>query len=301
MRSSRSPRPAEFAATHLVHQEILAGLRSACDVLESLSGLAVRLADEGQRSSRVPLREAIAAVAIRLDQVAGLLRSGAGVAPPDAAPLPAPASASALASASASAPAAAPATSQPPAELAGHRQCVLSASGPGFSVPGIIEFLCRSGRTGTLCVATTQDHFTLELIDGQLVHALSDNRPEDERLGTILCRLGAIPPPKLDRLRTLCQAESKAEGPLLGEVLEREELVSPEALLDALREQVRCLFQRLFSDDGEWFAFYEGCPAVPALHVRLNLMRLLLECARTVDERKQAHGRGTAAPDGSRS
>ena len=161
-------------------------------------------------------------------------------------------------------------------------RCVLSANGPGFSVSGLIEFLGRSGKSGTLVLATEHDKFKLRLVEGKLVHAECEQRPKSERLGEVLLRVGDLPKDRVNRMLELCK-EPPGDVPL-GEVLEREGLVTKEILDRALTEQVQQLFTRLCLDPGEWFAFYEGSPSFPALHVKLNLMQLLLDSARVQDE-----------------
>ncbi len=319
-------------------QEVLIGLRAACDLLGSLAMTASHVVrDPAQQQAHGALRHTIAALFPQLDRAYEVLQScagidlrlgrepaagpaavglaipglavappppwavapAAGVVPPGVVPAGfAPAavapgvsgSSAALAAvrrqttaAGASPTVAAELPAGPPRAM-GDRRCVLSASGPGFAIPSVIEFLCHSGKTGTLCVATQDDRFTLELLDGKLVHAVSERRPPNERLGTILLRDGAIPLERLAQFHELCRSEPKPDGLMLGELLERERLVSSSDLLEALSKQVSALFKRLFSGHGEWFALYEGRPVVPDLHVRLNLMKLLLDCARAADE-----------------
>ncbi len=163
-------------------------------------------------------------------------------------------------------------------------RCVLSATGPGFSISGLIEFLGRSGKSGTLRMATGGDVFTLRLVDGQLVHAECEQRPPNERLGEILVSRGAMDSTRLHRLLELCSSGWDDDRVRLGELLARENLISETELCDALSEQVRRLFARLFAGEGHWFGFYEGLPSYPRLHVQLRLMELLLDSSRVYDE-----------------
>ena len=150
--------------------------------------------------------------------------------------------------------------------------------------------MCR-GRipcaAGTLRVVTTTETFTLEVADGHIAHAVSDNTPPKARLGSILLARGAI---TMRQLKEFLRNYSGSSKPM-GEALEREELVSKQELQAALEQQVQCLFHRMFAQREATFWFYAGNPSHPEIHIRMNVIQLLLESARSSDEGKPGqHG-----------
>jgi hypothetical protein len=89
-------------------------------------------------------------------------------------------------------------------------------------------------------VRTKSESFTLEIVDGDVVHAVSDHPPEEQRLGNILVQRGAIDQETLESFLQRYAATTIK----VGEALERESLVDEEEMRDALRQQVQQLFHR---------------------------------------------------------
>lgn len=149
-----------------------------------------------------------------------------------------------------------------------------------IAIPELIGFLSNARKTGALWVHAPGEIFLLQIRDGVLVHATSDRTPEGERLGEILVEAGAL---SAEDLATFLKGAQTAE--MLGIALYREQRISEEQLLDALTIQAQRLFHRMLSTRHCVFRFQEGAQILVEHHVRLNVMQLLLETARTFDER----------------
>ena len=132
-------------------------------------------------------------------------------------------------------------------------------------------------------IATDTETFTLEIAGGHITHAVSDHSPPEARLGSILLARGTITEDQLDRFLTSYSSSSVP----MGEALEREELVSKQELQAALEQQVQGLFNRLFAEHEATFSFYLGNPNHPETHIRMNVIQLLLESARSSDEQSR--------------
>ena len=159
-------------------------------------------------------------------------------------------------------------------------QCVLRGISPALPVSTVLQFLGGQRKTGTLRVSTQEETLTIEIEDGHVVHAVSDTTPLDERLGNILLKRGAI---GAEQLLTFLD-EHHASSFRLGEVLEREGLVTREDLCGALEDQVKLLFRRLFAQPEATFYFYDGEQTQPDIHVKMGVTQLLLDSARISDE-----------------
>lgn len=161
--------------------------------------------------------------------------------------------------------------------------CVFRGQAPGMPVATLLQFLSTQHRTGTLQIATHDETFTIGLVSGSVVHAVSDGTPLDDRLGSLLLKHGALGAEQLTDLLD----RSSAEGMPLGRLIEDEDIVTPEQLQAALEEQVQLLFRRLFAQAEADFAFYEGGAARPEVGIDMDMTRLLLESARVADEEQQ--------------
>jgi hypothetical protein len=162
--------------------------------------------------------------------------------------------------------------------------CSLRGVSPALSIPMLLGLLSQQKVSGTLRVTAPHETFTLELSQGDVVHAVSDSPPSDQRLGRILVQQGAI---RGDQLAQFL-AKHGASPVRIGDSLQREELVRRDQLESALRLQVQCLFHRLFAVDKASFCFDEGRAAPPDVHIRESVLQLLLESARVRDEQERA-------------
>ncbi len=160
------------------------------------------------------------------------------------------------------------------------RKCVLSGTGPEVEIPELLELLSCHRKTGTLRVKTADEMFTLEISSGDVIHAVSDSPPDEARLGNILIARGAVDAATLDKFF----AEYGTSSGRMGEALKSGKIVTEAQLRDALEHQVQELFHRMFSAAENKFWFYAGETDTPEHHVRMNVVHLLLESARSLDE-----------------
>ena len=161
-----------------------------------------------------------------------------------------------------------------------------------ISIPDILGFLKIQSKTGLLTVTLGMEIVTIELEQGELVHAISDNAPLEARLGEILVRQGAL---SRGHFESFLVHSAPATTKRLGELLEAKGLVTREQLRRALETQVQSLFHRLFEAQNACFTFVEGKPAESDGRIRMDVTSLLLESARHKDEADfLPHGSGAA-------
>lgn len=144
----------------------------------------------------------------------------------------------------------------------------------------LFNLLSALRKTGSLSVQAGDTIYVLEFLDGAIVHAVTNQRHPEWRLGTILeaqCKLTA------EDLQDHLEAVERTKE-LLGDRLVRTECVSEHDLRAALEMQVRNLFESLFGLKFARFAFVEGGLSSMAQRVCLNTTQLLLETARRHDE-----------------
>ena len=154
-----------------------------------------------------------------------------------------------------------------------------AGSTDALSIPELIGFFQLQAKTGVLTIKGTREEFTLEYQRGELVHVASSASPHGERLGETLVRLGYVTKDQLEELL------EQSKGPeRLGEALRRGDVISDEAVSEALQSQVQSIFHRLCSMSGCSFTFREGLQGEPQARARYNVTRLLLESARRKDE-----------------
>jgi hypothetical protein len=144
--------------------------------------------------------------------------------------------------------------------------------------PDVIAFVCSLRKTGQLRIETDTECFTIELGDGEVLHAHSSGAPAGARLGEIMVELGML---RADELEPLLLAGSTTR---LGARLLAQGLATREQLETALAMQIRRLFQRLFTAAPREILFYEGPPLLAEPAMRFNATMLLLEGARHEDE-----------------
>ncbi len=148
-----------------------------------------------------------------------------------------------------------------------------------LSIPELIGFFQLQAKTGVLLIAGQEEDYTLEYQRGELIHAASSASPEGERLGEILVRLGHMNETQLAELLVCLNSMERT-----GETLRRGEVITEEAISDALQHQVQGIFHRLCTLTGCRFSFREGLAGEPNARARYNVTRLLLETARVKDE-----------------
>lgn len=152
-------------------------------------------------------------------------------------------------------------------------------------IPELIGFLSNARKTGALWVHAPNETFLLQIRDGALLHATSDSTPEGERLGELLVDAGLL---SAEELKSFLASNNQAG--VLGLNLRRAGRISEEDLMAVLAEQIQRLFHRMLSARNSVFRFQEGVELLVQHHVRLNVMQLLLETARTFDEQTMKDG-----------
>ena len=145
----------------------------------------------------------------------------------------------------------------------------------------ILGFIATLRKSGVLRVSTGAESFVVQLAEGHVVFAQSDAPPPGQRLGEILAARGTVTAEACDRLA----ADRTIPEGLLGQRLVGEGLLRQEDLRLALSYQIQCIFHRLFHARGALFQFDEGVSLISPEDVRLNVTSLLLESARSSDER----------------
>ncbi len=171
------------------------------------------------------------------------------------------------------------------------KEHVLAIQGNSGSIPlfQLLSFLGTLQETGTVKVTAPSEIFSLELKQGVVVHAQSNNAPRNAMLGNILVEMGAVDRAKLE------EALGNSHGGRLGETLERGALVNTDDLKRAVERQIQMLFDRLFHAQDAEFAFWKGEPRYSDGRIHLNVMQLLLESARSADERRNEKEKANAA------
>ncbi len=158
--------------------------------------------------------------------------------------------------------------------------CALRGFSTSLPVPDLLEFMSTYRKTGTLRVSTQVETFTLELLEGDVVHAGSDYSCHEQLLGSILVARDSI---STEQLEDFFRNYS-VTGRHFGEAMVRQQIVSRDDLQDALEEQVQGLFRRLHTSTDAAFYFYEGAHDDVEARIRLNVRALLLESAAQNDE-----------------
>ncbi|HPF14673.1 MAG: DUF4388 domain-containing protein [Planctomycetes bacterium] len=163
------------------------------------------------------------------------------------------------------------------------RTQALEGNSAVVELPDLIGMIRGQAMTGVLNLSLPTEEVQLHFQTGQLVHAYSENAPPNLRLGEILVEQGAITE---ERLQSLLYCH-KSSPQMLGEILLEGGLVEPEHLQRALNHQIQCLFDRLFTYRREaHFRFEPGLPDTTAQRAHVNVLHLLLESARSYDERQ---------------
>lgn len=157
---------------------------------------------------------------------------------------------------------------------------VLCGVSPPIGIESVLGFLGSQRQTGILRVRTDDAMFMISVVKGDVVHGVSNPRPESELLGNILVERGALDGAALGRFFEKCGSSAFR----MGEALGREELVGTDALREALEEQVQRLFDRLLVTGYSEWCFHEGEATLSYINLRMNLTSVLLESARKHDE-----------------
>lgn len=158
---------------------------------------------------------------------------------------------------------------------------VLFGVSPTIAMESLLGFLGYLAKTGILRVQAGDDVFMVSIVEGDVVHCVSDPRPRSELLGNILVERGILAPEELERFFE----ESGSDPSRIGEALNRQALVSTAELRTALEHQMLLLFDRLLGTDVSEWCFHEGEVTLAYINMRMNVIRVLLESARKKDVR----------------
>ena len=159
---------------------------------------------------------------------------------------------------------------------------VICGMSPPINLESVFGFLGSLRKTGILRVRADDANFRVSVVRGDVVHGVTDRRPEEELLGNILVARQAVDFYELDRFFTRCGPSAVK----IGEALNRQELVSTKDLREALEIQLQHLFDRLLSARAAEWCFHEGEVTLSYVNLRVNATRVLLESARKRDEDK---------------
>jgi len=158
----------------------------------------------------------------------------------------------------------------------------LKGHSEAIAIPEVLGFISSLRKSGVLRVHSRDESFLVELDQGAVVYAQGDNPPSGTLLGEILVTQGALTGVQLEEV---LDRESGANSQVLGKRLLEEGLISRQALCIGLAFQVQMLFHRMYGAEDAVFQFDEGVQILEPRDIRLNVTSLLLESARTSDER----------------
>ncbi len=157
----------------------------------------------------------------------------------------------------------------------------------------IFSFLSTLQKTGILWVDTLRESCQIELSEGNVTYVSSDNPPPGERLGEILVHQGTLTERQLDRL--LRSYASSFD--MFGKELVNNGVISQEELQQALSQQIRSTFYRLFSADIATYQFAQGIQLVADPDMRRNVTRLIVECVQWADEMARCEAESEEEPE----
>ncbi|MEW6071290.1 MAG: DUF4388 domain-containing protein [Planctomycetota bacterium] len=159
----------------------------------------------------------------------------------------------------------------------------LSGNSYTVPVPDILSFLSTYRRTGVLWVDTLEEAFQIELRDGEVTYASSDNPPSGSRIGEILVKLGILGTGQLYE----CLQRYSSPGEMFGATLLREGVLTRAELERALVHQTQEIFRRLFAASIATYHFAPGLQLAATDDLRRNVTHLLLDSAKLADEEKR--------------
>jgi hypothetical protein len=157
---------------------------------------------------------------------------------------------------------------------------VILGASPAIGLESLLGLLGSLRKTGILRVQARDALFMVSIVKGDVVHGVSYPRPPSELLGNILVSRGTIDSGTLTRFFEECGSSACR----IGEALNEQALVSTDELQDALEHQLQLLFDRLLATGESEWCFHEGEATLAYIHMRMNVISVLLESARKNDE-----------------
>ncbi len=148
-----------------------------------------------------------------------------------------------------------------------------------IEVADLVNYLTMSRLTGILILVIDGSHEkSLHFNKGELVFANSS--ATEDRLGEVLVRLGQLNQRQLEAVSIKFPGNMK-----IGRFLVQQELISPQALWEGIRQQVReIFFGFLEADQGVFFLLDARPSASEELNLSLTTHSLLLEGVQRKDE-----------------
>lgn len=157
----------------------------------------------------------------------------------------------------------------------------LEGSLSDFGLADILQLIYFQRKTGMLTLEGKLDRVKLLFSEGNIVGAESKRRIEDNRLGKILVKKGLI---SETDLKAALQ-DHKKSGAKLGSNLLKKNLVTHDALIDILMNQISETVIQLFTwKQGSYEFAAQAVPVDKELGCSLDTQHILMEGLRIVDE-----------------
>ena len=157
---------------------------------------------------------------------------------------------------------------------------VLCGMSPPIGIECLLGLLASARKTGILRVVAGASTFMISVVHGDVVHGISNPRPDAELLGNILLERGIV---NAGELRVFFDEWGSSPSRIV-DALNREKLVSTAKLEEALTQQMQRLFDRMLAATNAEWCFHEGEATLCYVNMRVNVNRVLLETARKHDE-----------------
>jgi curved DNA-binding protein CbpA len=147
-----------------------------------------------------------------------------------------------------------------------------------ISLPGILTYLNRNRKTGTLVVTTPAFIKKIYLLKGDAIFASSTY--EDDRLGEMLIKAGKITMEQYDESVKLLKTTGKRQGAILVEL----GYLTPKDLFWGVKFQVKEIIQSLFLFEDAGYEFVEGeIPADEVITLKMSMGNLIYEGVKRID------------------
>jgi hypothetical protein len=144
----------------------------------------------------------------------------------------------------------------------------------------ILQLLCNEKKTGVLRLADHDgNEVKIYIHDGAVIHALSSRR--EMRLGELLRAKGAVTVKQLQRAAAL----SAEKHQTLGKTLVSEGFITLDLLKRIIKEQAETVIYNVFLWEKGTFEYQDAAINLKGtMLTRLNIMNLILEASRRIDE-----------------
>lgn len=154
---------------------------------------------------------------------------------------------------------------------------VLSGDLRAFPLPDVLLMINTNHKTGMLRCMQPGATKSVEWANGEIVFARS-TMPGD-RLGAFLLAQGKVTPSQLQQASPMVGSQDR-----LGKALIKIGALTPSELWSAVRGQVTEIVYSLFHWKEGQFEFREGPPSTERISLDINVMNLIMEGTRRLDE-----------------